>query len=59
MLFRSEFAGNFGDISKCRKFEELPKAAQEYVNFVGDYTGAFVKLVGVGADREEMIIREK
>ncbi len=53
-----EFEGNFGDISKCRKFEELPKAAQDYVNFVGEYTGAFVKLVGVGADREEMIIRE-
>lgn len=53
-----EFEGNFGDISKCRSFEELPKAAQDYIKFIESYTGTFVKLVGVGADRDEMIIRE-
>ncbi len=54
-----EFKGNFGDVSKCKTFEELPEAAQEYVKFIEDYTGTFVKLIGTGADRENMIVREK
>ncbi|MBR3645586.1 MAG: adenylosuccinate synthase [Lachnospiraceae bacterium] len=53
-----EFDGNFGDVSKCKTFEELPKAAQEYVNFIEEYTGAKVKLIGTGAERENMIVRE-
>ena len=53
-----EFPGDFGDISKCRTFEELPINAQNYVKFIEEYTGTFVKLIGVGADRECMIIRE-
>ena len=54
-----EFKGNFGDISKCKTFEELPVQAQEYVKFIEEYTGCFVKLIGTGADRECMIVREK
>lgn len=53
-----EFDGNFGDISKCRTFEDLPENAQKYVKFIEEYTGSVVKLIGVGADREEIIIRE-
>ena len=53
-----EFEGNFGDISGCRTFEELPKAAQDYVNFIEEYTGCKVKLIGTGAERECMIVRE-
>lgn len=53
-----EFKGNFGDISKCRKFEELPVQAQAYINYIEEYTGCFVKLIGTGADRECMIVRE-
>ncbi|MBQ0060000.1 MAG: adenylosuccinate synthase [Lachnospiraceae bacterium] len=53
-----EFKGDFGDISKCRTFEELPVQAQEYVKFIEEYTGSFVKLIGTGADRECMIVRE-
>ena len=53
-----EFKGNFGDISACKTFEELPVQAQEYVRFIEDYTGTFVKLIGTGADRECMIVRE-
>ena len=54
----TEFEGNFGDVSQCRTFEELPEAAQKYVRFIEEYTGTFVKLIGVGADRANMIIRE-
>ena len=52
-----EFEGNFGDISKVKKFEDLPKQAQEYVNFIEEYTGTKVGLIGTGADRENMIVR--
>lgn len=52
-----EFDGDFGDISKCRTFEELSENAKEYIKYIEEYTGCFVKLIGVGAEREEMIIR--
>ena len=53
-----EFKGGFGDISKCKTFEELPEDARAYVKFIEEYTGAMVKLIGTGADRENMIVRE-
>ncbi len=53
-----EFKGDFGDISACRTFEDLPVQAQEYVRFIEEYTGTFVKLIGTGADRECMVVRE-
>lgn len=52
-----EFPGNFGDISKCKTYEELPEAAQSYIKYIEDYTGTIVKLIGTGADRENMIVR--
>ena len=41
------------DISGCRSFEELPKAAQDYVRYIGEATGCNIKYVSVGAGREE------
>ena len=52
-----EFEGNFGDISRCKTFEELPEAAKTYIRFIEEYTGTFVKLIGTGAERENMIVR--
>lgn len=52
-----EFAGNFGDISGCKTFEELPKNAQDYISFIEAYIGIPVRFIGVGADREAMIVR--
>ncbi len=52
-----EFAGGFGDISSCRTFEELPEAARAYIGFIEAYIGIPVKFIGVGADREAMIVR--
>ena len=46
-----------GDISGCRSFGELPKAAQDYVNFCEDAVGCRIKYVSVGADREQIIVR--
>ncbi|MDO4500858.1 MAG: adenylosuccinate synthase [Erysipelotrichaceae bacterium] len=51
-----EFEGNFGDISKCKTFEELPLAAQKYVRYIEEYTGTKVALIGTGAERENMIV---
>lgn len=53
-----EFQGNFGDISQCKTFEELPVQAQDYIKYIEEYTGSIVKLIGTGADRENMIVRE-
>lgn len=52
-----EFDGNFGDISNVRKYEDLPAAAREFIEYIEDYTGTVVKLIGVGADRECIISR--
>ncbi|KAK9759652.1 Adenylosuccinate synthase [Basidiobolus ranarum] len=43
------------DISKCRKFEELPVDAQKYVKFIENFLGTKVEWIGVGASRDAMI----
>ena len=45
------------DISGCRTFEELPRLAQEYVSFVEDLAHTRVSIIGVGAEREQIINR--
>ena len=43
------------DISKCRRPEELPRAALEYVRYIEKQVGCPVKYVSVGAQREDII----
>ena len=43
------------DISKCRKFEELPVNAQNYVKRIEEYTKTRVSMIGVGPGRDENI----
>ncbi|HCG7085821.1 TPA: adenylosuccinate synthase [Vibrio parahaemolyticus] len=45
------------DITGCRKFEELPVAAQKYVLRIEELMGVPVKMVSVGPGREQMIMR--
>lgn len=52
-----EFEGNFGDISKCKSFEELPEKAKKYVRRIEELTNTPIKFIGVGAGREETIVR--
>lgn len=52
-----EFSGNFGDLSGCRTFEELPENAKAYIRFIEEYIGIPVKFIGTGAQREAMIVR--
>ena len=52
-----EFDGNFGDLSGCKTFEDLPENARAYINFIEEYTKTPVKFIGTGAGREAMIVR--
>ena len=45
------------DITWCKKFEELPSAAQEYVKYIEKGLGAPVQMVAVGPDRTQTINR--
>ena len=51
------FPGWQQDISKIRKFLDLPQKAQAYIKYIEKYLGVPVKYVSVGARREETIIR--
>jgi adenylosuccinate synthase len=45
------------DVSKCRTFEELPKAAQEYIDYIEKNIGCPITNISVGAARDEIIRR--
>lgn len=50
------FKGWKKDISGCRKKEELPKEALEYIEFIEKATESKIKYVSVGAEREAYIV---
>lgn len=52
-----EFEGNFGDISKCKTFEELPINAQKYLKRIEELTNTPIAFIGTGASREDIIVR--
>jgi len=43
------------DITKVRKFNQLPKQAKAYINKIEKFTQLPVKLIGVGPDRSQII----
>ena len=45
------------DVSACRKFEDLPKEARDYVEFIEKGIGCHIGYVSVGPERESIIIR--
>ena len=45
------------DITGCRTFEDLPAEARSYVEFIEDLARARVSIIGVGAEREQIINR--
>lgn len=54
-----KFEGWSSDISHIRKYEELPQAAREYIEFIENESGAPVGMIGVGPERSECIVRHK
>lgn len=43
------------EIGKCRKVEDLPKAALSYIRFIENAVNCTIKYVSVGAEREDYI----
>lgn len=52
-----EFPGWEIDITKIKKYKDLPKNAKVYLTFIEKFTGVPVKLVSVGPRREQTILR--
>ena len=50
-----EYMEGFGDVSKCRKYEELPQAAKDYISYIEKAVECPIKYVSVGAGRDEYI----
>jgi adenylosuccinate synthase len=51
-----ELRGWWEDISHCRTFEDLPVAAQDYVQRVQELCRAPVSAIGVGPGRDQTIV---
>ena len=41
------------DISGCRSYDELPRAAKKYIEFIENATGCVIRYVSVGAGRDQ------
>jgi adenylosuccinate synthase len=46
------------DITGCRSWSDLPDAAREYLDFIADFLGVPIVLVGVGPGRDQIIWTE-
>ncbi|MBE6901987.1 MAG: adenylosuccinate synthase [Ruminococcaceae bacterium] len=52
-----EIDGFDGDLSGCRKFEELPEKCQKYVLRLEELCGCHIGILGVGPARDQVIFR--
>lgn len=50
-----EYLPGFGDVSGCRKPEDLPEKAKEYIAYLEKAVGCPIKYVSVGAERDEYV----
>jgi adenylosuccinate synthase len=53
-----ELPGWQTDITGCRSFEELPRQAQEYINYIEELAGVRASIIAVGPERTQTIMRE-
>ena len=53
----TEFKGWKCDICKVRNYEDFPVEFKQYVEFIERETGCPIKIISVGPDREETIVR--
>ena len=54
----TEFPGWQCNLRGCKRYEEFPEAFRNYVAFIERETGVPVKIISVGPDRDETIVRE-
>jgi adenylosuccinate synthase len=50
-------AGWTEDVSTVRRFEDLPQAAQAYINRISELCDTPIKMISVGPEREQLIIQ--
>ncbi|MGV6846167.1 MAG: adenylosuccinate synthase [Lutibacter sp.] len=53
----TEFDSWNEDLTQITAFDTLPKALKNYIQFIEDFVGVPVKIVSVGPDRKQTIIR--
>lgn len=51
-----EYLEGFGDVSQCRKLEDLPAAALTYIRFIEEKVGCKIRYVSVGSGREDYLV---
>lgn len=54
-----EFEGNFGDISKCKTYDELPIQAKKYIDRIEEIIDTPINFIGTGPGREDTIVKTK
>ncbi len=52
-----EFEGYEGELSDCKKFEELPEKCRAYITKLEELCGCPIKIIGVGAGCDQVIFR--
>ena len=52
------FKGWKTSLKACKNYDSLPREAREYVEFIEDYCGTSVDVIGVGYRRRETFIRK-
>jgi len=50
-----ELPGWCEDITHCTSYDQLPRAARDYVAYLSDVTGVPISVVGVGPGREQFV----
>ena len=50
-----EYRPGFGDVSGCRKKEELPQKALDYIAYLEKAVGCPIKYVSVGPERDACV----
>ena len=51
-----EYLDGFGDVASCRKLEDLPAAAMQYIRFIEEKVGCKIRYVSVGSGREDYLV---
>jgi adenylosuccinate synthase len=50
-----ELPGFDADIEGCRSEDELPPQARAYLDYIAEFVGVPIRLVGVGPERDQVV----
>jgi adenylosuccinate synthase len=50
-----DLPGFEADITGCRNESDLPRQARDYLDYIADFVGVPIRLVGVGPDRDQVV----